>query len=281
MPFAREDRLVEDAYGVLGLARSATEADIRAAWRRAARATHPDAGGDALAFRIAREAFEILTDPLRRAAHDRLLDARAARSAGQRSAGQRVGPQPSGQPAPTPPSARTHGGASSGSTGSGPTAAPGPSPAGPPRSPRAPRAWVPWFLLLANVSLVLRALSLLQGWMVPAPMHDFVYPLPQEGVDLFLTLVGLLGVPLASLAFGSVAIALLVLELGQGRLWAVSWFDASARRLARFVATAAASPLLLGLVLAAVAFIINLVILLLMFFFTLAAISFILWVLSQ
>jgi len=115
----------------------------------------------------------------------------------------------------------------------------------------------------------------------PGLMYDFVYPLPQEGVDLFLALVGLLGVPLASLALGSVAIALLVLELGQGRLWAVSWFDASARRLARFVATVAASPLLLGLVLAAVAFVINLIILLLMFFFTLAAISFVLWVLSQ
>lgn len=71
-------RVDEDAYAILDLERGASDAEVRAAWRRAARETHPDAGGDAVAFRTARKAYETLVDPALRAAHDRLLDARGA-----------------------------------------------------------------------------------------------------------------------------------------------------------------------------------------------------------
>lgn len=70
-------RTVRDAYAVLGVARAATHAEIRSAWRRAARATHPDLGGDVEAFHVAAAAYEILGDPRLRRAHDLLLDARA------------------------------------------------------------------------------------------------------------------------------------------------------------------------------------------------------------
>lgn len=39
-------------HAVLGVRPDATPGEIRAAWRRAARATHPDRGGDAAEFAI-------------------------------------------------------------------------------------------------------------------------------------------------------------------------------------------------------------------------------------
>jgi len=75
-----------DAYAVLGIVRSASGPEVRSAWRRAARATHPDTGGDTVAFCAASEAYRTLDDPARRAAHDLLLEGRlsgqAASSAG-------------------------------------------------------------------------------------------------------------------------------------------------------------------------------------------------------
>ena len=66
-----------NAYRELGVRRSATAAEVRAAWRRAAAATHPDAaGGSAAAFRRAREAYELLSGP-RRGRHERDLRDRA------------------------------------------------------------------------------------------------------------------------------------------------------------------------------------------------------------
>jgi molecular chaperone DnaJ len=64
-----------DYYTALGVARDATTQDIKRAFRRIARESHPDANpGDAQAeerFRRAAEAYEVLSDPQRRAAYDR------------------------------------------------------------------------------------------------------------------------------------------------------------------------------------------------------------------
>jgi curved DNA-binding protein CbpA len=66
-----------DLYQLLGVAPDATAEQIALAWRRRARAEHPDArpaDADAAArFRALAEAYQILSDPVRRAAYDRAL----------------------------------------------------------------------------------------------------------------------------------------------------------------------------------------------------------------
>lgn len=58
-------------YQVLQVAVTATEKDIKVAYRRAARRSHPDQGGDAAAFRRVTAAYEVLGNPERRKAYDR------------------------------------------------------------------------------------------------------------------------------------------------------------------------------------------------------------------
>ena len=68
-----------DHYQLLGVARGASREEIAQAWRRRARAEHPDRrpgqAGDAAAgrFRALAEAYRVLSDPGRRAAYDRAL----------------------------------------------------------------------------------------------------------------------------------------------------------------------------------------------------------------
>ncbi len=52
-----------DPYATLGLDRSADVAEIRRAWRRRARQTHPDHGGDPHAFAAVHQAFRSLVPP--------------------------------------------------------------------------------------------------------------------------------------------------------------------------------------------------------------------------
>jgi len=62
-----------DPYGVLGIGRQASPDEIARAYRRAARATHPDGGGSdagAERFQAVSDAFEVLRDPGRRAGYD-------------------------------------------------------------------------------------------------------------------------------------------------------------------------------------------------------------------
>jgi curved DNA-binding protein CbpA len=66
-----------DLYQLLGVPRDACREDIAQAWRRRARAEHPDSRpGDAAAparFRSLAGAWQVLGDPARRAAYDRAL----------------------------------------------------------------------------------------------------------------------------------------------------------------------------------------------------------------
>ena len=78
--------MAPDHYQLLGVARAASREDITQAWRRRARAEHPDhrplEAGDAAAsrFRALAEAYHVLSDPDRRAAYDSTLSPAAART---------------------------------------------------------------------------------------------------------------------------------------------------------------------------------------------------------
>lgn len=79
-------------YAVLGVAADAAEAEIKKAFRKAARALHPDMNGgvELPAYLMCVEAHEVLTDPARRAAYDAEL------------AGPRPAPPPPPRPDPEP-----------------------------------------------------------------------------------------------------------------------------------------------------------------------------------
>jgi curved DNA-binding protein len=66
--------VARDHYRTLGVGRSATEADIKRAYRKLARELHPDVtGDDARAterFKAVTEAYEVLSDPQRRRSYD-------------------------------------------------------------------------------------------------------------------------------------------------------------------------------------------------------------------
>lgn len=65
-------------YQRLGLDPTATDDEIRAAWRQTAFTTHPDQGGSLDEFLAARTAFEVLTDPVTRSSYDQELLATGA-----------------------------------------------------------------------------------------------------------------------------------------------------------------------------------------------------------
>ena len=66
-----------DLYQLLGVPREASREEIALAWRRRARAEHPDARPDHVdapgRFRALAGAWQVLGDPARRAAYDRAL----------------------------------------------------------------------------------------------------------------------------------------------------------------------------------------------------------------
>jgi curved DNA-binding protein CbpA len=62
-----------DPYIVLGVSRQASGEELARAFRRAARASHPDSGdaGSPERFQAVSDAYDVLRDPTRRAAYDR------------------------------------------------------------------------------------------------------------------------------------------------------------------------------------------------------------------
>lgn len=59
-----------DPYDILGVDRDADTEQLKAAYRRHAKETHPDSGGDGEAFDRVQKAYELLLDPVRRKGFD-------------------------------------------------------------------------------------------------------------------------------------------------------------------------------------------------------------------
>jgi DnaJ-class molecular chaperone len=77
----------QDYYADLGVAKTATEAEIKSAYRQLVREHHPDRQGDPVKFRAVAEAYETLGDAAKRQVYDsaqnnaRIVDLKAESSA--------------------------------------------------------------------------------------------------------------------------------------------------------------------------------------------------------
>jgi curved DNA-binding protein CbpA len=95
-----------DLYQLLGVPPEASRKDIAQAWRRRARAEHPDSRpGDATApgrFRALAGAWHVLSDPARRAAYDRALAREQTPPSASWPPGPAVVTQPGRMPASPP-----------------------------------------------------------------------------------------------------------------------------------------------------------------------------------
>ena len=60
-------------YKLLGVEQTAQETEVKSAYRKLARDTHPDLGGDREAFEQVQEAYELLSDPIKRKKYDAVL----------------------------------------------------------------------------------------------------------------------------------------------------------------------------------------------------------------
>lgn len=71
-------------YEILELSKTASQDEVKAAYKKMATVVHPDKGGSAMLFRLVQEAYEVLSDPVKREQHDSDL---SGPSGGNREAG--------------------------------------------------------------------------------------------------------------------------------------------------------------------------------------------------
>ena len=61
----------EDLYAILGVDKKATQADIKKAYRKIAKTSHPDVGGDEETFKKIQHSYEVLSDPVKKENYDK------------------------------------------------------------------------------------------------------------------------------------------------------------------------------------------------------------------
>lgn len=69
---------MEDYYKVLGVSKTATSDELKKAYRKLALEHHPDRGGDDKEFKKINEAYQVLSDPQKRARYDQFGSAGAS-----------------------------------------------------------------------------------------------------------------------------------------------------------------------------------------------------------
>lgn len=73
-------------YAILGIARTATLAEIKVAYRKAARESHPDLGGSAEKFKAVQQAYQLLSSEQNRTNYDRSFAAGTSSPTGSATA---------------------------------------------------------------------------------------------------------------------------------------------------------------------------------------------------
>ncbi len=104
-------------YDVLGLPPTASEDEVRAAYRASMRRVHPDVGGSEPAFSLVRAAYRVLGDPDRRHRYDLQLAAALDERERPCAPDPPRGPAPGRRPAPGPGGPGGPGGRAAGSGG--------------------------------------------------------------------------------------------------------------------------------------------------------------------
>ena len=67
-----QKKLDKNYYALLGCAREADEQTLKKGFRQAALVAHPDKGGTDAEFQAVNEAWQVLSDPTKRADYDRV-----------------------------------------------------------------------------------------------------------------------------------------------------------------------------------------------------------------
>jgi hypothetical protein len=88
-----ELRAVRTYYEILGVAPTASAAELRTAYRRLLRQAHPDMGGSSAILDLVNEAYDALKDPAKRSQYDAALR-RGAHTTGSGPTGHRPAPPP-------------------------------------------------------------------------------------------------------------------------------------------------------------------------------------------